>query len=86
MPEGERLTDLLYSPSHLKYPMKKINGRFQRISWDDALTEIAAKLQALKDKYGAHALATWTGSVGVEHFEMAAFNQRFKGAFGTPNF
>jgi anaerobic selenocysteine-containing dehydrogenase len=66
--------------------MKKVNGRFQRISWDDALTEIAAKLQALKDKYGAHTLATWTGSVGVEHFEMAAFNQRFKGAFGTPNF
>ncbi len=85
-PKGERLTDLLYSPGRLKYPMKKVNGRFQRISWDDALTEIAAKLQALKDKYGAHTLATWTGSVGVEHFEMAAFNQRFKGAFGTPNF
>jgi len=85
-PKGERLIDLLYSPSRLKYPMKKVNGRFQRISWDDALTEIAAKLQALKDKYGAHTLATWTGSVGVEHFEMAAFNQRFKGAFGTPNF
>jgi len=85
-PKGERLTDLLYSPGRLKYPMKKVNGRFQRISWDDALGEIAAKLQALKDKYGAHTLATWTGSVGVEHFEMAAFNQRFKGAFGTPNF
>jgi len=85
-PKGERLTDLLYSPGRLKYPMKKVNGRFQRISWDDALGEIATKLQQLKDKYGAHTLATWTGSVGVEHFEMAAFNQRFKGAFGTPNF
>jgi anaerobic selenocysteine-containing dehydrogenase len=85
-PKGERLMDVLYSPSRLRHPMKKVNGRFQRISWDDALGEIAAKLQELKDKYGAHTLATWTGSVGVEHFEMAAFNQRFKGAFGTPNF
>jgi len=85
-PKGERLPDLLYSPSRLKYPMKKINGRFQRMSWDDALGEIGAKLQELKDKYGAHTLATWTGSVGVEHFEMAAFNQRFRGAYGTPNF
>ena len=85
-PKGERLVDLLYSPSRLKYPMKKVNGRFQRLSWDDALGEIGAKLQELKDKYGAHTLATWTGSVGVEHFEMAAFNQRFKGAYGTPNF
>lgn len=85
-PKGERLMDVLYSPSRLRHPMKKVNGRFQRISWDDALGEIATKLQQLKEKYGAHTLATWTGSVGVEHFEMAAFNQRFKGAFGTPNF
>jgi anaerobic selenocysteine-containing dehydrogenase len=85
-PKGDRLVDLLYSPSRLKHPMKKVNGRFQKISWDDALGEIGTKLQQLKDKYGAHTLATWTGSVGVEHFEMAAFNQRFKGAFGTPNF
>ena len=85
-PKGERLTEVLYSPSRLRYPMKKVNGRFERISWDDAISEISIKLQELKDKYGAHTLASWTGSVGVEHFEMAAFNQRFKGAFGTPNF
>ncbi|MEW6666276.1 MAG: molybdopterin-dependent oxidoreductase [Thermodesulfobacteriota bacterium] len=85
-PKGERLVELLYSPARLKYPMKKVNGRFQRISWDDAIGEIGAKLQELKQKYGAHTLATWTGSVGVEHFEMAAFNQRFRGAFGSPNF
>ncbi len=85
-PKGEQLVDLLYSPARLKYPMKKVNGHFLRLSWDDALGEIATKLQELKDNYGAHTLATWTGSVGVEHFEMAAFNQRFRGAFGTPNF
>ena len=85
-PKGEQLVDLLYSPARLKYPMKKVNGRFQRISWDDALGEIGSKLQELKDTYGAHTLATWTGSVGVEHFEIAAFNQRFRGAYGTPNF
>ncbi len=85
-PKGERLPDVLYSPARLKHPVKRVNGRFQRISWDDALGEIGAKLLELKEKYGARTLATWTGSVGVEHFEMAAFNQRFKGAYGTPNF
>ncbi len=60
-PKGDRLMDMLYSPSRLKYPMKKVNGHFQRISWDDAIGEIATKLQQLKDKYGAHTLATWTG-------------------------
>ena len=84
--KGKYLVDQLYNPTRLKYPMKKIDGKFHRISWDQALTEIAAKLNELKAKYGAHTLATWTGSVGVEHFEMAAFNQRFAKAFGSPNF
>jgi anaerobic selenocysteine-containing dehydrogenase len=85
-PKGARLVEYLYSPNRLKQPIKKVSGRFQKVSWDQALDEIAAKLQELKEKYGARTLATWTGSVGVEHFEMAAFNQRFRGAFGTPNF
>lgn len=84
--KGKHLVEAIYSPTRLKYPMKKVDGRFQRISWDQAFTEIAAKLLELKEKYGARTLATWTGSVGVEHFEMAAFNQRFAKAFGSPNF
>jgi len=80
------LVEGTYSPNRLKYPMKKVNGKFERISWDQALDEIAAKLKDLKEKHGAHTLATWTGSVGVEHFEMAAFNQRFAKAYGSPNF
>jgi len=80
------LVEGTYSPNRLKYPMKKVDGKFERISWDQALDEIAAKLKELKEKYGAHTLATWTGSVGVGHFEMAAFNQRFAKAYGSPNF
>ena len=83
---GKHLVEHLYSPSRLKYPMKKVNGKFERISWDQATTEIADKLLELREKYGPHTLATWTGSVGVEHFEMAAFNQRFAKAYGSINF
>ncbi len=85
-PKGARLPEYVYSPNRVQQPMKKVNKGFQKVSWDQALEEIGSKLAELKDKYGAHTLATWTGSVGVEHFEMAAFNQRFRGAFGTPNF
>lgn len=84
--KGKYLVDLVYSPNRVKYPLKKVDGKFQRISWDQALSEIGEKLLKLREKYGAHTLATWTGSVGVEHFEMAAFNQRFAKAFGSPNF
>jgi len=85
-PKGERVTEHVYAPNRVKTPMKKVDGKFESISWDQALQEIGDKLLALKDKYGAKTLATYTGSVGVEHFEMAAFNQRFRAAYGSPNF
>jgi anaerobic selenocysteine-containing dehydrogenase len=45
----------------LKYPLKKVNGEFVRISWDQAVTEIAARLQEIKDKYGPRSIAYMGG-------------------------
>lgn len=84
-PRGEALADWVYSPDRILYPMKRQNGGWKRISWDEALDTIADKLKTIKDKYGAHALAIFCGSIGVENLEIAAFAQRFKGAYGTPN-
>ncbi|MFN3415799.1 MAG: formate dehydrogenase subunit alpha [Caldimonas sp.] len=40
----------------LKYPMKLVNGKYQRISWDQALDEIAAKLLKLRESSTPDAL------------------------------
>lgn len=85
-PKGERLVEYVYSEDRLKYPIKRKNGAWERISWDEALDTIATKLLEIKERYGAHALAVYTGSVGVEHLEISFFAQRFRGAYGTPNF
>lgn len=85
-PKGERLMEYIYSEDRLKYPMKRDNGSWKRISWEEALGTIATKLQQIKEEHGARALAVYTGSVGVEHLEVSFFAQRFRGAYGTPNF
>jgi len=85
-PKGEATLDNIYHPERLKYPMKRINGRFERVTWDQALTEIANKLLRLKEEYGASVLGMFSGSIGVENLEMAGLTQRFKAAFGSPNF
>ena len=85
-PRGRQLVDYVYSPDRLRYPMKRVNSGWERISWDEALDTIAGKLQQIKDEYGAHALAIFCGSIGVENNELAAFARRFRGAYGTPNF
>ncbi|MBW2609501.1 MAG: molybdopterin-dependent oxidoreductase [Deltaproteobacteria bacterium] len=84
-PRGEALPEWVYSKGRLQHPMQKVDGKWERISWDDALDTIAEKLQEIKDKYGARGLAVYTGSLGTENIELAAYAQRFRGVYGTPN-
>jgi anaerobic selenocysteine-containing dehydrogenase len=84
-PRGEALVEYVYSPHRLKYPMKKVNGEWERITWDEALDTIADELKKIKEKYTAKALAVYSGSIGTENIELAGFAQRFRGVYGTPN-
>ncbi|MFH0994726.1 MAG: molybdopterin-dependent oxidoreductase [Pseudomonadota bacterium] len=85
-PKGEAALSHIYSPERLKHPLKRVNGRFEPISWDQALDEIADKLLQLKAAYGPQVLGVFSGSIGVENLEMAGLTQRFKAAYGSPNF
>ena len=74
-----------YHPDRLNYPLKRVGDRgenkWQKITWDEALDEIAARLQALKEQYGAETLAVTHGTSRTyeEH------NSRFLNLFGSPN-
>jgi anaerobic selenocysteine-containing dehydrogenase len=85
-PKGEVALENIYHPERLKYPMKRVNGGFERISWDQALTEISAKLSKLKNDFGPGMFGVFSGSIGVENLEMVGLTQRFKATFGSPNF
>jgi anaerobic selenocysteine-containing dehydrogenase len=85
-PRGETLPAYVYSDSRLLYPYRrKSNGGLERVTWDQALDICAENLTKVKEKYGSKALAIFCGSVGVENIEVAAFAQRFKSAYNTPN-
>ena len=53
---GRGYRALQYHPDRLKYPMKRIGkrgeGKFARISWDEATTFIAEELTRITEKYG----------------------------------
>ncbi|MGD0229802.1 MAG: molybdopterin-dependent oxidoreductase [Syntrophorhabdales bacterium] len=85
-PKGQAMIEHLYHPDRLKYPLKKVKGRWQRITWDRAVSEIAEKLKKLKAMHGPSVLAFFLGSKGVENLETTSLTQRFKAAFGSPNF
>ena len=66
--------------------IKGKDGAFKRVSWDEALDTAAGKLQQIKADHGARAVAATVGSIGAEDILISAFAQRWRGAFGTPNF
>ncbi len=81
----------LYSPERLLYPMKRVGkrgeGKFKRVSWDEALSEIAERMVYLKTKYGPQALLdqSYAGaSYGVLHKsdQIEGLLGRFLGMFG----
>ncbi len=81
----------LYSPERLLYPMMRVGergeGRFKRVSWDEALNHVATKMVELKEKYGPTAILdqSYAGaSYGVLHKsdQIEGLLARFLGMFG----
>lgn len=85
-PRGRATIEYIYHPDRLKYPLRRNGSKWERITWDQALSEIANKLAGLKDACGPSSLGFFCGSVGVENLEMVALTHRLKAAFGSPNF
>ncbi|MHC1711277.1 MAG: DMSO/selenate family reductase complex A subunit [Solidesulfovibrio sp.] len=57
---GRSMRRWVYSPDRLKYPMKRVGkrgeGKFERISWEEALDTIARELRRIIDTYGNEAV------------------------------
>ncbi len=76
----------LYHEDRLNYPLKRMGtrgeGKWERISWDQALDEVSLKLAEIKKENGAEAVAS-IGGTGRGFSEV--FKARFMNLFGSPN-
>jgi len=77
--KGRALRQMLYSPNRLKYPLKRVGargeGKFERISWDEALDTVAKELIKVKEKYGNPAIlyVNSGGNHGVLHDQRTGY-------------
>jgi formate dehydrogenase major subunit len=81
--KGASVRELVHGDRRIKYPMKLVNGQWQRMSWDNAMTEIADKLMETRQKSGADA----TFLLGSAKFsnEGAYLYRKFAAFWGTNN-
>jgi len=76
--------EVMYHPNRVNFPLKRIGergqGKWETISWGQALDEIAAKLQKIVDEHGAEAIAGVKGTMRTRNFMPRFFN-----LLGSPN-
>jgi formate dehydrogenase major subunit len=81
--KGAALREHGHGEFRLRYPMKLVNGKYERISWDTALDEISAKLLELRKTSGPDSVY-WIGS-SKHNNEQAYLLRKFVSYFGSNN-
>ena len=84
-PKGLAAAEIMYHPSRLLTPLKRDgergSGRWQPVSWDTALSEIAERLTRIRGESGPESIAIGQGT-GRHHYLHVV---RFANQLGTPN-
>ena len=76
-----RYLDREYSPDRLLYPQKRAGakgaGKFERISWDEALETIAGRLRHIADEYGPEAILPYSYAGTMGFLNGGGMDRRF---------
>ncbi|MBU2644249.1 molybdopterin-dependent oxidoreductase [bacterium] len=84
---GRAYRQRLYSPDRLQHPLRRVGergeGRFEPVSWDEALDEVATRMKHIKATYGNSAILMVAsgGNQGMLHgaLPVGAMLQEFGG-------
>ncbi|MEP7329627.1 MAG: molybdopterin-dependent oxidoreductase, partial [Betaproteobacteria bacterium] len=81
--KGASVREHGHGEHRLKTPMKLVNGKWQRLSWEQALNEVGDKLLALRKEAGPDAVF-WVGS-SKHNNEQSYLMRKFVSFWGTNN-
>lgn len=81
--KGASIREHGHGDHRLKTPMKLVGGKWQRVSWEQALNEVGDKLLAIRKESGPDAVF-WVGS-SKHNNEQAYLMRKFVSFFGTNN-
>lgn len=79
------ILEFLDHPDRVNYPLKRVgargSGQWRQVSWEEALDDVAVRLQVLKARFGPETLATSIGGPHATYWPL----HRFMNLFGSPN-
>ncbi len=82
-----RYLERVYSPERILHPMRRVGrkgeGRFERISWDDALDEISRRLREVATAHGPQAILPYSYAGNLGMLSYGSMDRRFFQALGA---
>ena len=82
-PKGNAVLEILNHEDRLKYPLKKVDGKWQRISWDQAVSEISEKMLKMRAENGPD-IVEFLGSAKFS-LQQSFYFRKFAAMWGTNN-
>jgi len=82
-----RYLDRVYSPDRILHPLRRVGakgeGRFERITWDEALDVIAARFRDVIAAHGPEAILPYSYAGNMGLLSYGSMDRRFFGALGA---
>src|SRR5262245_51148246 len=79
--------DRVYSPERILHPLRRVGakgeGRFERISWDEALDTIAGRFHEVIARHGAPAILPYSYAGNMGLLSYGSMDRRFFGLLGA---
>lgn len=85
--KGITLPEAHRDPARLLHPLKRLpDGRFERIGWEQALDEIAARVCAIVERHGAEAVAGFRGTMNYSNLPANHLLPEWLACLGSTSF
>ena len=83
--KGAAVGALHHDPDRVNYPLKKVDGKFVRVSWDLAIQEIGERVSALRAKHGDRSIGMYQGNPTYFSFQNIMYSSAFLESLESPN-
>jgi anaerobic selenocysteine-containing dehydrogenase len=87
-PKGIAMTGVQNDPDRVLHPLKRVGGpgEFERVGWDEALSDISSRLRRSINLHGPDSVAWYMGNPGAFSYSHTLWVKGFLDGLGTPHY
>ena len=84
--KGPAMVDVHRDSARLDHPERRVGNRWTRASWREAMSDIGARIKAIRDEHGPDAVGVYIGNPTAFNVGLSIYAAGFLAALGTRNF